>query len=103
MAKNALAQLASPTYLATVWREMYRAASPAGRKSAGNDGVTLDLFEKHSRAFIKEISLDLKSGEYTPQPLTPHFIPKPNGKDRVICVPTVRDRLLQRALIQILE
>src|SRR5262249_38461208 len=47
---------------------------------------------------------EMRNGSYGFSPLRPVFIPKPNSeKERMICVPTVRDRLVQRAIIHYLD
>lgn len=103
MAKNGLNSLADKKFLHDCWKELYQASKKRKRDGSGIDGVSLNYFKDHEMEFIRQVSSVLKTKSYSPQPLLPHFIPKPNGKDRVICVPTVQDRLIQRAMIKFLN
>ncbi|WP_415911907.1 reverse transcriptase domain-containing protein [Neptuniibacter sp. QD37_11] len=103
MTKSALSQLSSIDFLSDTWHEMYSSTPLAKRQSSGIDNISLDDFELCKKHYIKKLAFELKSGTYEAQLLSPHFIPKTNGKDRVICVPTVRDRLLQKALGKIIH
>lgn len=103
MSRSALQELASQDFLRSEWGKMFHDTSRSGRESRGADGISLNYFEQYKSHYIKELATELRTGKYAPHPLTPHFIPKASGKDRVICVPTVRDRLLQRALAQLLH
>lgn len=103
MSRSALKELASQEFLRSEWGKMFHDTSRSGRESRGADRISLNYFEQYKSHYIKELASELRAGKYAPYPLTPHFIPKASGKDRVICVPTVRDRLLQRALAQLLH
>lgn len=98
MTRSALQQLASLDNLTTAWNHMLANTSSAKRRSAGIDGVSLIDFQAQLNFHVRNLAHDLKTKSYEPQPLAPHFVPKTNGKDRVICIPSVRDRLVQRAL-----
>ena len=71
--------------------------------SSGIDGMTtLDL-----RSFLKEewpdIKVRLLDGSYQPQPVKSHVIPKPGGGERTLGIATVLDRLIQQAILQVLQ
>lgn len=78
---------------------MYADSSGPRRNSFGVDGVSINDLKQDQQASLFKLSRAIRSLGYQPSPLLPHFIPKPDGKDRVICVPTVSDRLVQRALL----
>lgn len=103
MPRSALTELASPTHLTATWRDMYSASKKHKRQSHGLDGISIEIFARNSDALIKRISRSLLSGDYAPQQLDPFFIPKPDGSDRLICIPTVTDRLVHRAILRLLH
>ena len=80
-----------------VWRASRDAGSSPGAK--GIDGLTARQFGENRDHHLSRIVEDLKSGSYRFADLRPFFIPKKSGKFRVICVPTVTDRLVQRVII----
>ena len=59
-------------------------------------------FGRELETNLKQVSTHLRRGTFEFSPLQPHFIPKANGKNRLICVPTVRDRVVQRAILNFL-
>lgn len=68
----------------------------------GSDGMTVDMlltFLKENWTSIRE---ELLNGTYQPQPVRRVEIPKPNGGVRLLGIPTVLDRLIQQAILQIL-
>ncbi len=82
---------------------MYKDSKLRKRHGFGSDEISLNSFKANADLYIKDLSVSLRKNSYTPNSLLPHLIPKPSGSDRVICVPTVHDRLVQRALIQYLH
>lgn len=72
--------------------------------SAGVDGVSLEEVERQGVAlFLEAIAGDLKAGRYKPQPVLRVYIPKPDGRQRPLGVPTVRDRIVQQACRIVIE
>jgi RNA-directed DNA polymerase len=72
--------------------------------SAGVDHVTISQFTHHLERNLETLSMSLKNGDYRPQAIRRIWIPKPgNSEKRPLGIPTVRDRVVQGALRQVLE
>ncbi len=82
-----------------------RVAGNRGRRTAGVDGITVGQVTKQVEAFIAELRSELRSGAYRPSPVRRVLIPKIGapGKFRPLGIPTVKDRVVQAALKNILE
>jgi CRISPR-associated endonuclease Cas1/group II intron reverse transcriptase/maturase len=72
----------------------------AGTKSAGVDGIPIDLFESMATEQLHKIAAQIQDDTYIPSPAKGFYIPKKNGKKRLIGIPTVRDRIVQRLLLE---
>jgi RNA-directed DNA polymerase len=76
----------------------------ANKGAAGVDHVTVKMFADRLEANLKTLSEELRSGEYRPQQIRRHYIPKPGSKElRPLGIPTVRDRVAQTAVLMALE
>ena len=76
----------------------------ANKGVAGVDHVTVKMFEDRLEENLKTLSEELGSGGYRPQQIRRHYIPKPGSKEkRPLGIPTVRDRVVQTALLNALE
>ena len=73
------------------------------RGAAGIDKMTTEELEPHFRRHGTEIRAKLVSGRWTPSPVRRVEIPKPSGGKRQLGIPTVIDRLVQQALLQVLQ
>lgn len=83
-----------------------RVARNKGRRTAGVDGVTVrTVVAGGADSFIANVRAELRSGAYRPSPVRRVMIPKPGqpGKFRPLGIPTVRDRVVQAAVKNILE
>ncbi len=68
----------------------------------GVDGETPDGFAARGESAIRELAAELAEGRYAPQPLAGLVIPTDSGRVRPLAVPTVRDRVAQRAACDVL-
>lgn len=72
--------------------------------SAGVDGETIKAIEvQGEKVFLEQIQQTLKEGEYRPISVRRVYIPKADGRQRPLGIPTVRDRVVQAAGKMILE
>jgi hypothetical protein len=75
----------------------------ANKGSPGIDAVSVDDLPGYLVQHWPEIRAQLLSGTYRPQPVRRVEIPKPDGGMRKLGVPTVLDRLIQQAVLQVLQ
>jgi RNA-directed DNA polymerase len=75
----------------------------ANKGAAGVDGLDIDQTAEHLLTQWAGICEQLLSGVYRPSPVRRVVIPKPDGGERELGIPTVTDRLIQQALLQVLQ
>ena len=75
----------------------------ANKGSAGVDGMTVDELPEYLKHNWLSIRQELLEGRYEPQPVKRVEIPKPTGGVRKLGIPTVKDRFIQQAVLQILQ
>lgn len=71
--------------------------------SAGIDGMAVEELSEHLRAHWSELREQLLTGRYRPAAVKEQLIPKGNGEMRKLGIPTVQDRFIQQALLQVLQ
>jgi group II intron reverse transcriptase/maturase len=88
-----------PDILRRAWEEVRRNGG-----SSGQDGVTIEDVEREGVGqFLGQIEQDLKAGTYRPKPVLRVYIPKADGRQRPLGIPTVRDRVVQQACKLVIE
>ena len=75
----------------------------ANKGAAGIDGLSIDETAERLTWAWPSIREQLLQGTYRPQPVRRVMIPKPGGGERELGIPTVTDRLIQQALLQVLQ
>jgi RNA-directed DNA polymerase len=75
----------------------------ANKGSAGVDGMTVQQLPEYLKQHWRAIREQLWSGTYEPQPVRRVGIPKPDGGVRKLGIPTVLDRFIQQAVMQVLQ
>src|SRR6185503_12947225 len=71
--------------------------------AAGVDGVSLKHFSRNLQERLAQIHTDLRHKTYRPQPVRRVYIPKSGGGKRPLGIPSIRDRIVQQALLQVLS
>lgn len=96
-------QLYDKVWRADILLHAYELRRSAGG-AAGVDGVTFKQIEAEgAEGWLRELEAELKEGRYKPQPVRRVMIPKANGGERPLGIPTVRDRVVQTAAMLVLE
>jgi len=88
------------------WLESARSAilSNNGAKTPGVDGINgQELTVPEWLALLNQTIEELREGTYCPMPARRIYIPKANGKQRPLGIPTIRDRMVQEALRMVME
>jgi len=75
----------------------------SNRGSPGVDGMRTDDLPAHLRVHWPRLREDLLAGRYQPQPVRRCEIPKASGGTRILGIPTALDRLIQQAILQVLQ
>ena len=75
----------------------------ANHGSSGVDGIRLEEIDDYLRQNWGRIKQAILEREYEPQPVRRVYIPKPNGDKRPLGIPTVMDRIIQQAMVQVLS
>src|SRR5580693_806887 len=92
-----IAHLITPEALYAAFRSLRKEAS------AGMDGVTHQEYQKDAVRNIQQLYQRLRDGQYQAQPLRRVYIPKENGKQRPISIPALEDKIVQKAMVEVLN
>ena len=84
--------------LQAAWRRV-----KANKGAAGVDGLDIEHTAQVLRTGWPQIRQSLLAGTYRPSPVRKVMIPKPDGSQRELGIPTVLDRLIQQGLLQVLQ
>jgi RNA-directed DNA polymerase len=74
----------------------------SNKGAPGIDGMPIEDFPAYARTHWPTIRQALLDGRYCPQPVRRVMIPKPDGGERALGIPTVIDRLIQQAIAQVM-
>lgn len=77
--------------------------SSSGAKTAGVDGMDKREMAQNLAEHLESIRMQLLDDTYKPSPAKRVYIPKANGKLRPLGIPTLRDRIVQRAMLMVME
>ena len=81
-----------------LWRAWERVKANQG--APGSDGVSIEQFAGKAEQEIAKLSQQLREKTYQPHPVRRHTIAKPGGGERHLGIPSVRDRIVQQAVLQ---
>ena len=85
-----------------LWEAWRRVRGNGG--AAGVDRETIQAIEERgAEEFVREIQAALRAGQYRPSAVKRRWIPKADGKQRPLGIPTVRDRVVQMAAKMVIE
>jgi RNA-directed DNA polymerase len=87
-----------PRTLETAWEAVRRNGG-----AAGVDKLSVERFEVKAGEYLEELGEGIKTGKYVPMPVRRKEIPKEKGKTRPLGIPTVKDRIVQKATLMVIE
>ena len=96
--QDLLAQALARENLQRAWKRV-----KANKGAAGVDGMDIVQTGQYLTTAWPIINQQLMAGTYRPSPVRRVAIPKPDGSERELGIPTVVDRLIQQALLQVLQ
>ena len=96
--RNMIEEILEPENLSQAWKRVKR-----NKGASGIDGMTVEDFPAFAREHWPRIATAIREGNYRPAPVRRVFIPKPDGTQRPLGIPTVLDRMIQQAVAQVLS
>ena len=75
----------------------------SGARTTGIDGMDKQRLQHKLDECLAQLRMDLLTGAYRPKPVKRIYIPKVNGKLRPLGIPTLTDRIVQRAMLMVME
>ena len=91
-------QLCQPETLHAAWRKVR-----ANKGGPGSDGVTIQQFEANLTKHLRQLSRELTEERYYPLPVQKFTMKKENGGTRELSVLTLKDRIVQRAVCDLIS
>ena len=92
-----LGKVLSKENLNNAYKQVYKS-----KGASGIDGITVEELLSYIKDHKEEILYKIRNRKYKPQPVRRVYIPKENGKQRKLGIPSVIDRVLQQAIVQVL-
>lgn len=92
-----LEKILSKNNLNNAYKQVYK-----NKGASGVDGVTVDKLFSYIKEHREDILWQIRNRKYKPIPVRRVYIPKENGKLRKLGIPSVIDRVLQQAIVQVL-
>ena len=92
-----LEKVLSKDNLNNAYKQVYK-----NKGASGVDGVTVEELFSYIKEHKEEILYKIRNRKYKPQPVRRVYIPKENGKLRKLGIPSVIDRVIQQAIVQVL-
>lgn len=96
--RDLLTQVLAKENMEAAWKRV-----KANKGKAGVDGMDIAQTQRHLATAWPDIRDQLMAGTYRPSPVRRVGIPKPDGSERELGIPTVTDRLIQQAMLQVLQ
>ena len=93
-----LEEILNPENLNKAYKRVYQ-----NKGASGVDGVTVEEISDYIKGNKERIIKQIRKRRYKPQPVRRVQIPKENGKKRNLGIPTVMDRIIQQAMVQVLS
>jgi len=98
MTSSLISRILHPDNLRLAWEEVAE-----NRGIAGSDRISIARWRRNWEERLIALADAVRANTYAPAPLRNRYIPKPAGGRRRICIPAVTDRVLQRAVLEILD
>ena len=77
-------------------------AVKSNKGAPGIDNMTVNEIDAYFKENMDEVKTSIMNKKYEPLPVRRVYIPKPNGKERPLGIPAVKDRVIQQAVAQVL-